>query len=668
MADKLNDEEIVNELKRFGEAVTVPIARKKRPILIKKLNHHYAKENPPPKRGKGGNRQTKQVPRPAEFSDDSQEEGEFESRTRTYNTSKINSGFNSFNRDSSRKTRNRSYDNGATSSKMTPDSFRSRGSTSKSKNKRNNSRQVEIYPDEFSDNETAEESVYEVEEQSIGINTTLNYEDDDDDDDDDDMAEQVVYAKPSSVSSTPNKRMVDGKSDTKVNDSEHFIPKTLLIVMGIFFVILAVSYVYVKRDFLIPWQAAELQKDDLKNFIDSLNSSLENVITEDHVKEALKVTKALYDALAKLKAQHELGEISEKEVRMTRDGVKNLLDVKMDDTDSVKVLDLCFKLIVRFPEWDILAYAEDGSDALTAEEVYEVESIYGDLPLHMRIILALYRVLYGLLLLLICIFIGVLGIFYLRWQNKKKEKMQQKVYELVEKIIETLKDNFEMSERKNDHKSYPPYLAVSHIRDQLIPVAKRRQMQPLWDEAVKFIESTESRIRVETQIIQGEEFTVWRWLQAIPNGHKMWQGQAFGETSQGSVNSLPYGPTPCLKVRNMFDANMEQSVDDWHLDIEESILEKCQDNNGILHIFVDRSSREGCVYIKCSSCEKAYEAYQALHGWWFDGRLVTVKYLRLEHYHDRFPDSRNKRHPLKPSKREMPSVSRPYHKSALEMT
>ena len=38
-------------------------------------------------------------------------------------------------------------------------------------------------------------------------------------------------------------------------------------------------------------------------------------------------------------------------------------------------------------------------------------------------------------------------------------------------------------------------------------------MQGLWDEAVQFIEANESRIRVETQIIQGEEFTVWRWLQ-----------------------------------------------------------------------------------------------------------------------------------------------------------
>lgn len=38
-------------------------------------------------------------------------------------------------------------------------------------------------------------------------------------------------------------------------------------------------------------------------------------------------------------------------------------------------------------------------------------------------------------------------------------------------------------------------------------------MQSLWDDAVEFIEGNESRIRVETQVIQGEEYTVWRWLQ-----------------------------------------------------------------------------------------------------------------------------------------------------------
>ncbi|KAH3876616.1 hypothetical protein DPMN_000463 [Dreissena polymorpha] len=41
-----------------------------------------------------------------------------------------------------------------------------------------------------------------------------------------------------------------------------------------------------------------------------------------------------------------------------------------------------------------------------------------------------------------------------------------------------------------------------------------------------------------------------------------------------------------------FHVSREQNSDDWHLDVEEAVLEKCQDNHGILHIYVDRSSKE----------------------------------------------------------------------------
>lgn len=75
------------------------------------------------------------------------------------------------------------------------------------------------------------------------------------------------------------------------------------------------------------------------------------------------------------------------------------------------------------------------------------------------------------------------------------------------------------------------------------------------------------RIRREVQQVAGEEFHVWRWL---PNNSlnkspvqsatsskksKVWQGQAF-ETMEGSVNSLTCSPTPCLKIRHMFDPDM----------------------------------------------------------------------------------------------------------------
>lgn len=72
--------------------------------------------------------------------------------------------------------------------------------------------------------------------------------------------------------------------------------------------------------------------------------------------------------------------------------------------------------------------------------------------------------------------------------------------------------------------------------------------------------------------------------------------------------------------------------------------------------------------MKCNSCETAYQVYKSLHGWWFDGRLVTVKYLRLELYHNKFPESKQALKSLQPSTTQMTSLARPYHRSTLEMT
>lgn len=672
MADKLNDREIADELKRFGETIKVPIDYKKRPILIKKLNHYYAKENPPPKRGRSPARPLRRPPAEAEFSDDSQDENES-------NLSKISIGRTTRNsrlRDSPvKKTRNRDQDNGANVSSRSVDRTRSAS-------KQKTSPQIEICPDEFSDNDTADESVY-VEEKSIGINTSLNF---DDTFDEDELNPSFSMrprrrnaASPKARNSTGNNYVTrvaktkESKNYLK-SEAEQFISKTILGGVGIFFLVLALSYIYVKRDNFFP---SEHEAHDLKIY--SVNQKNYSGIEQ---LQAFKILHQLHEELAHKKGLYELNQVDEDGKKMKRENVRKKIQEVRQTNDAQAgevveaaeeaavddILTLVLYLIIKNPDWEILALSSDGSDAADPDEVAALESKYSDLPMLTRLHLAITTVLYGVAVTAVLLFVGMLVVAYMRWQNNRKVKEQQKVYDLVEEIIELLRSHSEIAEKKNDPRNYPPYMAVQHIRDQLIPVAKRRKLQSLWDDAVKFIESNESRIRVETQVIQGEEFTVWRWLQTLPNGHKTWQGQAFGENNLSNANTLAYGPTPCLKVRNMFDSNMEQSTDDWHIDIEEGILEKCKDNNGILHIYVDRSSREGCVYIKCSSCEKAYEAYQALHGWWFDGRLVTVKYLRLEHYHDRFPDSKNKLYPLLPTKNGMHSVSQPYHRSVLEMT
>lgn len=43
---------------------------------------------------------------------------------------------------------------------------------------------------------------------------------------------------------------------------------------------------------------------------------------------------------------------------------------------------------------------------------------------------------------------------------------------------------------------------------------------------------------------------------------------------------------------NFVSLNFREIGDQWHLAIQEAILEKCSDNDGIVHIAVDKNSRE----------------------------------------------------------------------------
>ena len=105
--------------------------------------------------------------------------------------------------------------------------------------------------------------------------------------------------------------------------------------------------------------------------------------------------------------------------------------------------------------------------------------------------------------------------------------------------------------------------------------------------------------------------------------------------------------------------------DTWPIRIQDAILEKAEGAK-ILHLAVDTSSKEGCVYIKCSNADEAGKVYRALHGWWFDGNLVTVKYLRPERYHYRFSDSINVTVPLQPSNNKRLSLPPKFWKSPAE--
>ena len=74
-------------------------------------------------------------------------------------------------------------------------------------------------------------------------------------------------------------------------------------------------------------------------------------------------------------------------------------------------------------------------------------------------------------------------------------------------------------------------------------------------------------------------------------------------------------------------------------EICDDVMDECNKHGGVLHIFVDRASPQGNVYVKCPSVTVAVNAVNALHGRWFAGRIITAAYVPLVNYHSLFSDS-----------------------------
>ena len=276
----MTDHELASELKRFGEEIKLPIDRKKRPILIKKLNHYKAKENPPLKRSRSGGRQSKRSLAPAEFSDDSQDETEVEPISkRIFAGRKVNSPSTSTYLPSGRSLRNRSTD---LSNSIATNTKSSRGKGTSNVNKKlTPARQIELYPEEFSDgDDTADESLYEVVNKSI--NTTFNFDsiENETEEDYEDLSPgpgreyrsgpyipnftvKLPSEKRNLISNHTshgalNKGRKAGPNET-VENREYSVSSTILTVVAVFFVALALSYAYIRRDIFLPHMAASLQ-------------------------------------------------------------------------------------------------------------------------------------------------------------------------------------------------------------------------------------------------------------------------------------------------------------------------------------------------------------------------------------------------------------------------
>ncbi|XP_042320558.1 LEM domain-containing protein 2 [Sceloporus undulatus] len=98
----------------------------------------------------------------------------------------------------------------------------------------------------------------------------------------------------------------------------------------------------------------------------------------------------------------------------------------------------------------------------------------------------------------------------LKYYWRKREEEERAMYKMVQKIIAAVQSHYKEWEQNLERY---PYVGILHIRDTLIPPQDRKKMKRVWDRAVDFLASNESRIQTESHRVAGEDMLVWRWTQ-----------------------------------------------------------------------------------------------------------------------------------------------------------
>ncbi|KAL3102102.1 hypothetical protein niasHS_003511 [Heterodera schachtii] len=213
----------------------------------------------------------------------------------------------------------------------------------------------------------------------------------------------------------------------------------------------------------------------------------------------------------------------------------------------------------------------------------------------------------------------IFGIYKLAsFRNYRKVEENRKLILLVERITDII------------YESGTSGVAEPHVRDMIMPPTKRSEEEAKrWKEAARFINNEDSRIRTEIRLINGTECNVWIWVGA---GKERWQGTALLEGSP--MARVPeQALTRCLKLRGVnFSPNIVERDS-----IRNELLAKMRPIVPRHIGFV--SGAESVVYIKLKNLSDAKDAFMAFHSHWFNGNLLSAKYVRDQRYLERFPEA-----------------------------
>lgn len=281
-------------------------------------------------------------------------------------------------------------------------------------------------------------------------------------------------------------------------------------------------------------------------------------------------------------------------------------------------------LISQNPQWMIKTIDPSLN---STEQGLSFELIEPKLPLKCIIKKKLARFLTVIGLLLLITFCGLVIYFLVAvFRIKQKERLlatEQFIKDIINELI------YQSSTSENSE------LLINQLQEKFLPPHKRSKLLNSWNKALKILEGNDSRVLFGMIERNGEQLRTITWNKNLSGKEfstsKKWQSSAFDNS-----NKILNPPTSCLKIRHMFD---QSEIDQPNLKkmIVESIYEKVGSNCKICDVQLDTQSC--CVYIRCASEADAGMVHNEINGWWFDKKLISIKFLRLERYLSRFPKS-----------------------------
>lgn len=489
---------------------------------------------------------------------------------------------------------------------------------------------------------------------------------------------------------------------------QSLVPCILLSALFIFFAAVIIAYLTMNPDLSLALdaKAATYKVCPSSEIGFTTVQSTVNCIEATELEPAFSLLKVLIPELQKRIEFQRCTDPSAAFAMSAKDVVQFLLESGWPSVvETIRTLHNAEYLIAMNPQWRVSHFRDSSgqpSASIGMNDVNRLRQAQSNYYAVVKPRLPVACFLYNKLQLVFTIigWIGVVALtiyslfFGIRYIRNHLRTRRERLNNLIEDITNVLME-----------KAYDPDTAateaasvvINHLRDKLILASERSKMESVWNAAIKYLEQNESRILFSVATRNGEDYRVMRWIDttspmtqnsiglnvsggggigggggtansigcdstsaspssahrtstAAHSNVKKWQSPAFDRS-----NKVNIPPTECLKIRQMFE-KYEATNPNLKQIIQDAILEKVAHTTcKIYDIQLERQTC--CVYVRCATAKDAGIIHDEVNGWWFDSRLVSIKFLQLDRYLNRFPNAPSGPTYLKPSNTRNLSMS-----------